>query len=200
MSATDPVPRKPGLQHLDLIVAGCALLVSVVSLFVAWQNNNTQERMLAASVWPDLDWETNNLSDDLQQQKVSLEIRNVGIGPARIQSLQLFYRGQAIASGPELVKACCQTQAAGLPGPRAWNELTSTINPLVLPAHDSVKFFSVPLSGDNKPLWDALDQARHEVVAQVCYCSVLNQCWMLDSTKAPPREVRSCAVPEPQYH
>jgi hypothetical protein len=61
MSSIDPIPRKTGLHHIDLFVGGCALLVSVVSLFIAWQANRTQERMLAASVWPYISWGTDSI-------------------------------------------------------------------------------------------------------------------------------------------
>jgi hypothetical protein len=131
MSTPDPLPRRTGLHKLDLFVGACALLVSAVSLVIGWQANRTQQRMLAATVWPYLAWDTSNYNDDTRQDEVSLEIRNVGVGPAHIESLQLSYQGKPLADFHELVAACCKAEVEGL---RHWSSRISTINPVVIPA------------------------------------------------------------------
>jgi hypothetical protein len=197
MSSTDPVPRKTGLQHVDLFVAGCALLVSVVSLFVAWQANRTQERMLAASVWPYLSWGTSNVTgEDQQRDEISFNLFNLGVGPARLQSLQLFYKNQPVSDAQALLQACCGAQlpAAG------WELRTATVNPLVLPGHDNFKFLSLPKNQVNAAMWQALDRERHNITLGLCYCSVLEQCWALRSGQEQPQEVARCEMPKGQYH
>ncbi len=198
MSTPDPLPRRTGVHKLDLFVGACALLVSAVSLFIGWQSNQTQQRMLAASVWPDLLWDTSNYNEQIREDEVSLEIRNVGVGPARIESLQLSYQGKPLADFHELVAACCKAETEGL---KHWSSRISTINPVVIPAHDSVKFFAVVKAADNVALWDKLNRERFKVEGRACYCSVLDDCWLLDSTRAEPQPVRSCAAPVGvQYH
>jgi hypothetical protein len=198
MSTPDPLPRRSGLHKLDLFVGGCALLVSAVSLIIAWQANRTQQRMLAASVWPYLAWDTSNYNDQTKEDEVSLEIRNVGVGPARIESLQLSYQGKPLADFHELVGACCKAEVEGL---KRWSSRISTINPVVIPAHDSIKFFAVIKTADNIALWDKFNRERYQVQGRACYCSVLDDCWLLDSTQALPQPVGSCPVPAgTQYH
>ncbi|MBP6216216.1 MAG: hypothetical protein KA391_02360, partial [Luteimonas sp.] len=51
-AATAPA-RRDG-RWFELVVGASAILISAVSLFVAISANRTQERMLAASVWPSL--------------------------------------------------------------------------------------------------------------------------------------------------
>jgi len=197
MSTPDPLPRRSGLHKLDLFVGACALLVSAVSLVIAWQANRTQQRMLAASVWPYLAWDTSNYDDQAHQDEVSLEIRNVGVGPARIESLQLSYQGRPVADYRELVGACCKTEVEGL---KHWSSRISTINPVVIPAHDAVKFFAVIRAADNTALWDKFNRERYQVLGRACYCSVLDECWLLDSTQSVPQAVGSCPAPAVQYH
>lgn len=199
MSTPDPVPRKTGAHHIDLLVAGCALLVSVVSLFIAWQANHTQERMLAASVWPYLSWGTNNI-DQNGQDEISFNLYNLGVGPAKIESLQVLYKGQPMADARALVAACCQQQTAGMRDSKDWDLRTAGINPIVLPGHDSMKFFSLPRKDANAALWQALDHERHNIAISACYCSVLDECWMEETGQVQARKVRRCEVPESQYH
>ncbi|HZR35872.1 MAG TPA: hypothetical protein VFA75_10890 [Nevskia sp.] len=192
MSTPDPLPRRTGLHKLDLFVGACALLVSAVSLFIGWQSNRTQQRMLAASVWPYLSWDTSNYNEQSHEDEVSLEIRNVGVGPARIESLQLFYQGKPLADFRELVDACCKAEVEGL---RRWSSRTSTVNPVVIPAHDSVRFFAVIKAADNAALWDKFNRERFQVQGRACYCSVLDDCWVLDSSKIVPEAVSRCPAP-----
>jgi hypothetical protein len=199
MSTPDPVPHKTGLGHVDLFVAGCALLVSVVSLFIAYQANRTQERMLAASVWPYLSWGTNNI-DQNGQDEISFNLYNLGVGPAKIQSLQVLYKGQPMADARALVAACCQQQAAGMKEFKDWDLHTAGINPIVLPGHDSRKFFSLPRKDANAALWQALDRERLNIAIRSCYCSVLDECWVEEPGESQARRVSRCDVPEGQYH
>lgn len=192
MSTPDPLPRRTGVHKLDLFVGACALLVSAVSLFIGWQSNRTQQRMLAASVWPYLSWDTSNYSEETQQQIVTLEIHNSGVGPARIETVELSYQGQALANGGQLVMACCKQQVEGL---KNWSSRTSTINPVVIPAHDQVKFFGILKTGDNASLWETFNHERFKVEGRVCYCSVLDECWLLESARNVPQPVGSCPAP-----
>lgn len=198
MSTPDPLPRRTGLHKLDLFVGACALLVSAVSLLIAWQANRTQQRMLAASVWPYLAWDTSNFREDTQQQEVSLELHNNGVGPARIETLQLLYQGRPLADARELVHACCKAEVENL---KNWSSRTSSVNPVVIPAHDRVEFFGILRNADNGALWEAFNRERFKVQGRACYCSVLDECWLLDSTQPAPQPVRSCPAPSgPQYH
>ena len=55
-----------------------AVLVSVTSVAISLIGNRTQERLLAASVWPYLSFNTGNTSDDGQHQVISLAVVNSG--------------------------------------------------------------------------------------------------------------------------
>jgi hypothetical protein len=198
MSTPDPLPRRSGVHTIDIFVGACALLISAVSLFMAYRSNQVQDRMLEASIWPYLDWDDSNFDEQRRVDQVSLGFKNVGVGPARIETFRLSYKGQPLADFKDMVQACCKAETAPL---KHWNSQTSGINPAVIPAHDEIRFFAIDKNEQNAALWDKLNQERFNLEAQVCYCSVLEDCWLFDSSKQTPDKVEKCPVPSgPQYH
>ena len=198
MSTPDPLPRKSGVHTLDIFVGACALLISAVSLFMAYRSNQLQDRMLEASIWPYLDWEDSNFDEQRRVEQISMGFKNVGVGPARIESLQLIYKGQPLVDFKDMVQACCKDETAPL---KHWSSQTSEINPAVIAAHDEIRFFAIDKNEQNAAFWDKLNQERFNLVAQVCYCSVLEDCWLFDSSKGTPDKVGKCPVPSGvQYH
>jgi len=195
MSSPDPLPRRTGSNHVDLLVGFCAILISAVSLFIAEESNRTQQRMLAASVWPYLSWNSSNYNDDRQREEISLEIANDGVGPARIETVEISYHGQPLADAAALLKACC------IPQPdRHVTKRVSSVNPLVLPAHDSVRFVALAKSDELADVWDSFNRERFNLQARVCYCSVLDDCWVLKAGQAEPDKVKACTAQGLQYH
>ena len=198
MLTPDPLPRRSGVHKIDIFVGACALLVSVVSLFIAYRSNQVQDRMLEATIWPYLFWDSSNIDEQRRVEQISLGFRNMGVGPAKIESLQLSYKGQLLAGFKDLVQACCKAEVEPL---KQWSSQTAEINPSVIPAHDEIRFFALDKTEQNVALWDKLERERYKLVAQVCYCSVLEDCWLLDSSKHTPDKVRQCPAPAgPQYH
>ncbi len=51
-SEVQPSVRKTGAPKLDLVIAFVAIVLSVVSLAVAFENGRTERNLLAASSWP----------------------------------------------------------------------------------------------------------------------------------------------------
>jgi len=192
MLTPDPLPRKSGVHKIDIFVGACALLVSVVSLFIAYRSNQVQDRMLEATIWPYLFWDSSNSDEQRHVDQVSLGFKNMGVGPAKIESLQLRYKGQALAGYKDLVQACCKAETAPL---KQWSLQVAEINPSVIPAHDEIRFFVIDKTEQNAALWDKLERERYNLVAQVCYCSVLEDCWLLDSSRHTPDKVGKCPAP-----
>jgi hypothetical protein len=46
--------------------------------------------------------------------------------------------------------------------------------------------------------WDVLNKERFNVNVRVCYCSVFDECWMMDSEKRrPERHAGQCTPTQP---
>ena len=183
------------------LAAGTAVIVSVASLYIAWRQSAVMERQLAASVWPSLQYTTSNL-DAAHQPVIALAFHNGGIGPARIRAFELAYHGAPLADADALIAAVAPGATASTLGIVTNNEVTSGI----VPAGQTVSFFSVARDDSNAAPWHALDQARHELAGHICYCDALDDCWTIEfpgTAKARPQPVTvsSCdaAAARPQY-
>ena len=74
----------------------------------ALSSNRTQERLLAASAWPTLEFGTGNRSDS-GTDEITLVLGNNGVGPARLRGVRVFYRGEFAADSRRLMQRtrCC---------------------------------------------------------------------------------------------
>ncbi len=169
---------------LEYVIGGAAVAISAISLWVALSANQTQERLLAASTWPHLQFGTGNRLDD-GTMAISFILHNAGVGPARVRSVVLSYDGKPVRYGGELLQACC-----GLgDGPLT----TITSDPVrVLVAGEEIVFLRLDASGANPAVFEALNRERWKVSVEACYCSVLGDCWMFDSEVAEPQPIASC--------
>jgi hypothetical protein len=162
-----------------------AVLVSIASVTISVLGNRTQERLLAASVWPYLSFGSGNTNDDGQKQVVTLEVTNSGNGPARIKRFDLEQDGVSVASASVLLERCC--------GLHPDNVITSPIVGKVLRPGDKVMLLQVPFASSIADGWRKLDRARFGFVYSACYCSTLNECWNVRSDRDEPEPVAVCA-------
>ena len=107
-------PPRTGRFWFDLLAATSAIFISVVSLVVAFRGEETQRGLLAANSWPFV-----QLSEDQGTNDAQLDVENAGVGPAKVMTFELFYRGTAVDSMAELLKQCCAlpNPAPGAPTP-----------------------------------------------------------------------------------
>lgn len=184
VAAAAPEPFLGG-RRFDLLMGLGVLLISAVSLWVAVSANRTQERMLAASVWPSLQFGTSNTSTEGEPQ-IALDLLNRGIGPARIRWAELSHDGKPVHDLRELLAACCSPAGDATPG------FTSGLRQRVLGADEWIQLVRIPRADLPDALWQALDQSRHKMRLRACYCSVLDECWILDSSQDEPAPVKQC--------
>ncbi|MBL8299580.1 MAG: hypothetical protein JNN30_14680 [Rhodanobacteraceae bacterium] len=97
----------------DVVLSVGAVLISAVSLGVAVSSNRTQERLLAASTWPYVQYGTGN-RDANGDDVINFSIANAGVGPARIQTFQLLYQGEPQANAGALLSHCCDGKGKNL--------------------------------------------------------------------------------------
>jgi hypothetical protein len=189
-----------GIRWLDLIIAGSAIFISVVSLVVSIHHGRTMEQLVAAnekqvkaSTLPILRYGTGNVTDN--QRMIHFQLMNGGTGPAIIEWFRLKWNGEPTTGPQDLLERCC---GRGKPVKirSAWNDVASGTT---LPARDIRNVFGVPAAGVDADVYEFLNrEARFRVEAEACYCSVLEECWLTDF-KDQPREVKSCErIPDNQ--
>lgn len=158
---------------LEYIIGGAAVLISAISLALAISANRTQERLLAASTWPFLQYYTANRADD-GSSSISFSLQNAGVGPARVRNVQVEYGGHMQPNARSLLDACCAS--AGKPV-----RTITSIPERVLTATELVTFFRFDEADADPDSWARLNTERFKVRVKACYCSVLGDCWMYDS-------------------
>jgi hypothetical protein len=209
MTEENPSKRNFLQRHwTDTLFAAAALFVSAVSLWVGIRTENANEQLVAASTWPFLQVQISNADPDTKLD-LQFQVVNTGVGPAKIESFEVFYRGKPYTSGNQLLGDCCGYHAVKATSPEAKNHTplaTGTVQGIVLRAGETETFIHYKLGDDNLPVWQALDKAREEMRYRVCYCSVLDQCWrgelraeLYMPGQLHPQPVKTCPTPAVAY-
>jgi len=180
--------------NIELFSAGIAIVLSVLSIVVAYRSELTQREMLAASIWPHMEFGHGNLGED-GTPRIGFRIHNTGTGPARVRQFQMFEGEREIRSARELLACCLEPAEIRLD---ELNVRSSRIDQPVLPANDGFFYFVLDSAQTDPALWDTLDSRRFKMWAQICYCSVLDDCWLLDSRTPPATSVDACPGGEPK--
>jgi hypothetical protein len=192
----DEVP-KTGHRWIDLSAAGCALVVSITSLFVAVRHGRSMERMavengrlVQANSWPLL--QRYHSDGPPQGPRVfSIVVVNNGVGPAKVESVEVSWKGHPVRNPRELEELCCHTGQASTPPPVETSSLMGT----VLRAGESRNILTFPEDGEHERLTQGLQISLDDITWKACYCSVFDECWVTDLRTMHPPSVRECPVP-----
>jgi hypothetical protein len=134
-------------------------------------------------------------------------LTNEGIGPARIETFELWWKGTAILSATQLLKLCCT--------PDPDNHQSGMVisldmaAPRILRAGEHADFLSVALTDTNREVFGKFNGERHHIRTRTCYCSVFDECWikedgdeMLQKGQRKllhPDSVKTCPAPAVPY-
>jgi hypothetical protein len=167
-----------------------------VSLVVSIAHGRTMERLVdqnekivAADTLPFLMFYSSDVDPQTYGRRVSVELKNGGVGPAVVDWLEVRWRGKAYSPGA-LIRACCAPDApAGTAG-----IAVSNMSGYVLPARETAKLM-VETDVKDPTVAAAFDRTRGELTARACYCSVLNECWITGFDQSRPKPVKDCRAP-----
>jgi hypothetical protein len=187
------LPHRTGHRWLDLSLALSAMFVSVVSLIVAVRHGAAMDRLVAANSWPFLMYGTSN-RDPQGHLLITLKVVNAGVGPARIQTFEMWWQGQPVASADELLTRCCilEPTRSDLPPGKAVHMSIGYVAPSVVRGGDSEDFMTLERMADNADVWERLNVARVQLKLRACYCSVFDECWVTDLVQTHAQRVSSC--------
>jgi hypothetical protein len=196
-----PVPRRTGRPHFDVIVSLTAIFISAVSLFVAIEHGKTERDLVAANVWP---FPRAILSNGYGDEKTTaIGVSNGGVGPAKIQSFEMFYRGHPVSSGLDLLRQCCGLGPAPADVQRQLPEhiSTSIVEETVLRPGEENPVLQVKRSAVAPDVHNRVStvDVLTKVTFRVCYCSVLDQCWIGDLRSTRVQPVAECKPAEHPY-
>ncbi len=213
LEASDLAAQPPSATPLpanrhwtDAVLSISAIVISAISLWVAIDTNKTNRQLVVEASWPFLQIYASGAGGGNGGQRVlSLNVQNAGVGPAKIETFELFWSEKPYRSSADLMKDCC----GYMPGSNrsdAENALgTSEVAGTVLRAGDNVPIIRYVLTTENAATWNAFSAQRFKLNYRVCYCSVFNECWLSnkqsvgDQQNLNPRSVKVCPQPNLPY-
>jgi hypothetical protein len=180
-----PRARKPWHRHFETVGSIVAIVVGVAALYVSWDQGRVMREEVRASVWPALQID-GFASRTLDGMSLGLRIQNAGVGPARVERITIRNRGELV---PDLESMLEQMPADG-------DLSLLTVEGRIVAAGDVVQPFTLlyreALALDAVDVMGALS-AQWSV--EVCYCSVLDQCWTSGQDRVAPAQVADCRGP-----
>ena len=201
-ASTEGVHAKPHAtsnRWVDYSIAFSAILISLISLVIAIQHGRVQERLVAANSWPFLTYGVDNSMTD-RGQNMSFLIRNAGVGPAVLKSLEVRYRDKPVRGWAELLQVCCDV-ARDLPVQQFLAlGVTGDDHPVgIIPAKEHSLMLRFTHKPENTALWDKLSEARLHLSFKACYCSIIDECWKSDLQTLNPERVERCEAGPNDY-
>jgi hypothetical protein len=197
-------PHSTGHPFLDKALPISALLISLISLGVAVHHGGimnemarNSERASEASVWPFVELDSGNTRGD-GSEMIYFDLANRGVGPARIESFELFYRGKPYATLGQLLADCCND---GVAKDATYKTTTGSTAPAVIAAKEKTLVFEFERKTIPQSVWTQFERLRQDgaLSAKACYCSVFDKCWTTDFTSAKRTVVAQCRPPEVQF-
>lgn len=203
MSDKSGLPSLLERHWAESALAIGAVIIAAVSLWVAYDGARTNRELVAserqlveASSWP---YVQQSYSDaTLAGQAIErVDVSNGGIGPAKVDTVEVFWQGKPYHTWQELLQACCAYTPQLLQDP-ASRFFTSGVANRVLRAGETLHLLWYPRSTRDAQSWAKAQAVIPTLQVRICYCSVFDQCWLSEgSTVAPPR-VKVCPRPKVQ--
>lgn len=177
-------PHSTGHRRLDLLLAFGAFAVSIASIAIALQNESAMKRLVLANSWPYVEASHGNVLDG--EQVIHFDLRNSGIGPARLEKLVVSYDRQPVKGAHDLLWRCCG-DAGSVPME------VNAVAGRVFAARDGEHFLLVPRTAEDSAVWDRLNVERLKVDIGACYSSVFDEHWVTHLRNPTPVPVKDCA-------
>lgn len=168
-----------------------ATFIGLLALAVSAYTAYVQRQQARAQVMPILQFGTSNMPH------LMVLVDNKGVGPALIKHVVVTVDGEAQPDWHHVL--------GKLMGPGTHHFSESDIHQLTLSANETVTILT-PYDDKGQPLLvgapgspSALfDEGRLHIGIEVCYCSTLNDCWILSASGRgadTTAEVRACPKP-----
>jgi hypothetical protein len=188
-------PHAPHTGHRwwDFAIGGTAVLVSLISLYVAVHHGEIMEKLVAANSWPNVELSVNVAAGALiDSSRFEISLTNNGVGPARIETLELWH-GQLPIKNVDAIRRLVMAKSDGQN--LNFQVQSATVVGAVIGASQTVK--PVVIESTMSDVWPMVETAGG-LKSRVCFCSVFDECRVADTRAPSPRPVvvASCPVPE----
>ena len=175
----------PWLMASHFLIGAPALLISLGVAYATFVQAEATKKMQQADAWPFISYGTSNVNEK-DERVISLSLANNGVGPALLGPIEVRYNGKPVADPVDLLRKCCGSELRGL------SMSTSPSSGIVVPARESVHFMRLAETPENKALWSRFEKERWKLQVRSCYCSIFDECWVIEGSQAKPKAVPIC--------
>ncbi|MEO0883169.1 MAG: hypothetical protein AAFY34_10590 [Pseudomonadota bacterium] len=171
-------------NKVEMLIAICALISSAAAVFIAWDQGRVMRAQQHGEVYPILqvDGFSNNSAT---YTNLGFRVRNSGVGPAIIDSVELEIDGKIITDPGRLL--------SGLPG--NYDITRAPLTARALAPGEEVTPFELGWKRDDITFEQVFQfvQETQSWRLKICYCSVFRRCWQTSElSSARATRVGSC--------
>jgi len=159
------------------------LAISIALAYFSFVQADASRKMQRTETWPYVTYGTGNSTPE-GKLEISLNLTNNGVGPARLEAMELLYNGKPMSNPREFLRVCCA-------GDAKFAFMSEPVTGVLRPGQQA-NFIRFTKSKDNAAIWDKLDTERWKVVVRSCYCSIFEDCWIADNRQKAPQSVKQC--------
>ncbi|MFL6731727.1 MAG: hypothetical protein ACJ8EP_05225 [Sphingomicrobium sp.] len=171
------------LSSSEILVTLPTLVISLALAYFSFVQADAARKMQRSGTWPYVSFDTGNISPE-GKAEISFNLSNDGVGPARLEGMEFIYRGRPMSSPLQFLHECCG-------GDNKLALTTSGVGGVLRPGEKRT-FISLAKNDVNAAIWNKLNNERWKVTLRTCYCSIFDDCWFFDNSKARPDAVEVC--------
>jgi hypothetical protein len=187
-------------QKLNLTLAVCAVLISIASFYATYLQASATDKQVKAMTLPLLQYGSGNVDDESHKPVINFNITNGGVGPALIKQVRFKYNNQTSTNIFDFLNDCCSKEFNKLTSDSSKTSefsqdswVTSSLNNVILPAQDKLEFFKLYKGELSADLWDKLNVERRNLSVELCYCSLLDECYVTEK-RGVVESVAACPI------
>jgi len=175
----------PVLAIGHMFVTVPAFVISIALAYATFVQANATRKIQQSETWPYISYGTSNISDE-GVDELSFMLGNDGVGPARMKQMEFVYDSQPMKNPRQFLQLCCGDS------PQQPTAFMSSTFEVVLRPGETTRFIRLVKKPENAAVWDRLNVERWKVAIRACYCSIFDDCWVLDSRESDPQPVKTC--------
>jgi hypothetical protein len=160
------------LTFWQTVLSLVGVFIAIVALYAALSESEATRKQTAAAVWPFVQL---TISDHLSDNRAEfgIALTNAGVGPARMRSMRVIFNGEPLHDWHH---------AMALVGEEGTHRLgQSYVGRRVLIPGETIDMVSTSDRVLVEKFLRTLAQGDNSIT--YCYCSIFDECWVVDSDK-----------------
>lgn len=189
-----PITSRRFETRIELVVTGT---VGLLALFVSAYTVQVQRQQLKVQAWPRVELSGfSQLSPVVPGEiQTGLSLKNLGVAPALVRSMEVAVGGKPVATWREAIDKLAGR--SGVPGPLPLARQMSAGGTVIGVGQEYVM-----LVADSTRVTALLSRQTGLLRLSVCYCSVLDDCWLFTAPEqgdTTTNSVSECPTYSPRF-